>query len=225
MRDATPFGALLRGMAAGALGALAQDWFFRASARIAPRTPKEVFAPPEEQQSSETAVTTLARRFVEGLMRRGPLSEKAKHVGGDVVHYGFGAGWGGLWGLARESYPRLNGPLGVAGFSAIVWTAGDHLMEPSFRLAAWPQAYPLKVHAYALFAHLVYGAAVWASYEATRGPLGSLVGAGLWAFGARRAAHRALPRAAQPAADRVIGAAAMLRAKRALRAAANEVRA
>lgn len=220
MRDATPLGALARGMAAGALGALAQNWFFKASARIAPETPKDVFEPAEEQQKSEMAVETIARRFAEGLMRRGPLSQSAKQAGGEVVHFAFGAGWGGLWGLARETYPQLNRPLGVAAFSALVWTAGDHLLEPAFKLAAWPQAYPLKTHAYAFAAHLVYGLGVWASYEATRGPLGSLLGAGLWALGARRAAHKALPKAVRPAADRFIDAAAMLRAKRPLGRAA-----
>lgn len=149
-------------------------------------------------------------------MQRGPLSEHAKQVGGEVVHVAFGAGWG-LWSLARESYPRLNGPLGIVAFSALVWTAGDHLLEPAFELAAWPQAYPLKTHAYAFGAHLVYGLGVWAGYEAMRGPLGSIVGASLWALRARRSVHRTLPEAVRPAADRFIDAAAMLKAKLPLR--------
>jgi hypothetical protein len=57
-------------------------------------------------------------------------------------------------------------PAAAAGFATGVWLVSDNLILPAFRLAAWPQAYPLRTHAYAWAAHLVYGAAVFASYQA-----------------------------------------------------------
>jgi len=166
MRRKTPIGALLEGLAAGAIGAAVQELFFRATARITPKSAPDTFSPPEWQQAHETALETTARRSVEQLAQRGPLDAAAKHRLGDVVHYGVGAAWGGLYGLLRASYRRLWSPSGVVAFSLGVWMLGDNLLLPALRLAAWPQRYPLRVHAYAVAAHLAYGAGVAATLEA-----------------------------------------------------------
>jgi putative membrane protein len=162
----TPLGALARGLIAGAAGSYAQDVFFKATARGAPRPPEGVFKPPEAKQQGELATVTLARRLSEGVLQR-PLADDAKGRAAAAVHYGFGSAWGGLYGLARESRPEaLSGTAWMVGFSALVWTVGDNLMLPALKLSAWPQAYPAKTHAYALAAHLAYGLGVWAAYEA-----------------------------------------------------------
>jgi hypothetical protein len=163
MRRKTPVRALLEGIVAGVAGAGVQSLFFRLSGRFAPRPPKGVFTPPEPQQAKESALETTARRLVEGLAHRGPLDERGKARAAEAVHYGFGAAWGGLYGLVRASYPRAWSPSGVAGFSLAVWMLGDNLMLPAFRLAAPPQRYPIDTHAYAIAAHLAYGAGVGAT--------------------------------------------------------------
>jgi hypothetical protein len=136
-------------------------------------------------------------------MQRGPLSAQQKARGGEVVHYAFGAAWGGLYGLAAGSAPWLDSPLGGLAFGTLVWMAGDNTLLPVFRLAAWPRAYPAKTHAYAWAAHAVYGATLWASFEALQ--------RGTWlplaaALGARRATRR-VPGFARPAARKVFVAA------------------
>lgn len=214
MREVTPLGALAKGLAAGVVGSGVQSAFFKVTARWMPESPQGVFQPPDEEQASENALQTVARRFVEGFLRRGPLSASAKDRGAEVLHYGYGAAWGALWGLARESYPAVASTAGVAAFSNLVWLLGDELMHPVFRLGAWPQAYPIRSHVYANLAHVAYGAGVCFAYEALRRPLWTLLGTALWALGARREAHRALPRATWSAADRVVGAAAHLKARR-----------
>jgi hypothetical protein len=73
-------------------------------AGIPPVQPRNVFSPPEEVQRGERATETLARPFVEKLTARDPLTPELKSVGGELVRYGFGAGCGGLFGLARESF-------------------------------------------------------------------------------------------------------------------------
>jgi hypothetical protein len=161
----SPVGALLGGLVAGAAGAALQTLFFKATSRIAPSGPKDAFEPPEREQRDEMQTQTVARRLVEGLAQRGPLDDEQKRLGGELVHYGFGAGWGAVYGLARETWPALGGAAGAAGFATVVWMVGDNLILPLFRLSAVPQRYPAKLHGYALAAHLVYGAGVWGTYE------------------------------------------------------------
>ncbi|MCU1279727.1 MAG: hypothetical protein JWM53_3273 [bacterium] len=163
MRRKTPVRALLEGLIAGTVGSAVQSLFFRITERVAPSPPKDVFTPAEPQQANETALQTVARRLAEGLAARGPLDDEAKERVGTLLHYGFGAAWGGLYGLVRASYPRAWSSTGLAGFSLAVWMISDNLVLPALKLAAPPQRYPLRVHAYAATAHLAYGAGVAAS--------------------------------------------------------------
>jgi hypothetical protein len=157
-----PMGALLRGMFAGALGSLTQGLFFMATQKLAPKPPPQAFRAPEPQQRGESETQVVARRFIEGLMRRGPLEHKA--AAGQLVHYGFGSAWGALYGLAAPSLRPLETLPGGLAFGSLVWLISDGLIVPGFRLAGWPQRYPAKNHAYAIAAHLVYGATVFAAY-------------------------------------------------------------
>ena len=179
---ATPLGALARGLVAGAVGSFVQNRFFRATAGIAPATPPDAFEPPEREQRDETATQTVARRSVEDLMQRGPLSPEQKERAGRLVHYAFGAAWGGVYGLARESVPALGSPIGASVYGTVVMLASDGVILPAFRLSARPAAYPARTHAYAWVAHLVYGLAVYGAYDAlgrSPGLVAALAGARL----------------------------------------------
>lgn len=160
MRARTPIRSLLEGAIAGAVGSAVQNLFFKAAAPITPKPPADAFEPPEPQQRQETPLGTVARRLVEDLAQRGPLDEEAKNRVANAVHYGFGAAWGGLYGLVRDSAPSLWSLRGVAGFSLGVWMLSDNVLLPAFKLSAWPQRYPLRSHAFAAAAHLAYGAGV-----------------------------------------------------------------
>src|SRR5262245_58454711 len=102
MMRITPLGALWRGLIAGAAGAAIQKLFFKSTQRVAPRTPRDVFEPPEPEQKSETATQTVARRVTERFLQRGPLTPEQKQRAAEIVRYGFGAAWGGMYGLMRE---------------------------------------------------------------------------------------------------------------------------
>jgi len=161
-------GALWRGIAAGAVGSGIQNLYFKgiAGAGAMPEWPKGVFEPPEERQKSELSTVTVARRFTEGLAQR-RLPEQRHPLAGQLVHYSFGAGWGGLYGLALESLPAAaGGPVGALAFGTMVWAVGDNTILPLFRLSAWPHKYPPQVHAFALGAHLAYGLGTWGGVEA-----------------------------------------------------------
>ena len=191
MRRKTPVRALLEGIVAGAIGAGVQSLFFRATAKIAPKPPKDAFRAPEPEQANENALETTARRLVEDLAQRGPLDETQKARLGEAVHYGFGAGWGGLYGLVRASYPRAWSAGGVGAFSLAVWMLGDNVLLPAFRLAGLPHRYPVRSHAYAAAAHLAYGAGTaLALLAADSAPLVPVVAALAWTRG-RGAGRRA----------------------------------
>ena len=166
-RPLSPLGALARGILAGLVGSLAQSAFFAATKKIAPKPPKDAFRPPEAAQRSEAETEVVARRFVERLMQRGPIVHKA--AGGHLVHYAFGSAWGAAYGVTTPSVRRMSTLRGGLAFGTLVWMVSDHLIVPGFRLAGWPQRYPMKNHAYALAAHLVYGAAVAATFAIASG--------------------------------------------------------
>jgi hypothetical protein len=185
----SPLRALGAGLVAGAFGSLVQTLFFAATKAIAPKPPKDAFSPPEPEQGDETETQTVARRVVKDLAQQ-PLDDSAKHLGGQLVHYAFGAGWGGLYGVTLGPSRRLRGPLGVLAFSTLVWGLSDNVILPLFKLAGPASAYPARSHAYAIAAHVVYGTAVAGAFELLRpATTKTLVGLGgaLWAT-------RSLPR-------------------------------
>ncbi len=161
----TPLRALTDGAIAGAAGSLAQDLFFAATARWQPHERPAGFVPPEPEQKEEQPTETVARRLVEDLAQAGPLPPERKALGGRMVHYGFGAAWGALYGAAAESLPMLTSPLGASLFGAKVWALSDNVLLPAFGLAAPPARYGLATHAYGFVAHVVYGTAVMAAYR------------------------------------------------------------
>jgi hypothetical protein len=165
-KASTPIGALARGLCAGIVGALAQDLFFRVTARLAPRptpVPPEL-GKPEREATHEHNLETAARRLYVGMMRRGPLDAPAKRRLAGALHYAFGAAWGALYALLRESVPAVPATL----FGIGVWAMSDGLLLPAFRLAAWPRHYSLREHHYALHAHVVYALATAGAYAALR---------------------------------------------------------
>ena len=164
-KSPSPLGAVVRGMIAGAIGAGVQSLFFKATARWMPkptRLPPELHKP-EPEARDETSLQTVARRSIEGLMQRGPITPEAKAAAGSGVHYLFGAAWGGVYALCRESFRTSPVLFGIG-----VWMASDNLILPAFRIAAWPQHYRLEEHHYAVHAHVVYGLSTSAAYALLR---------------------------------------------------------
>lgn len=165
MMGTSPIGALLSGALAGVVGSLAQNLFFKATAKVAPAPPEGAFEPPDPRQEEEPPTQTVARRVVEDVAQR-RLEQPRR--GGALVHYAFGASWGGLYGLLAASSRSIDTLPGALAFGAGVWAVSDNLILPAFRLGAWPRAYPPRNHAYAVAAHLVYGAATFGATRALR---------------------------------------------------------
>jgi len=192
----SPLGAFCGGVAAGLVGAVAQNLFFAWTRRVAPQPALDVFEPVEPEQRHEQPTQTIARRFKEHLVQAGPLANSERAA--QVVHLAFGSAWGGVYGLVAGSMPRAASLRGGLAFGAAVWLLSDDILLPAFKLAAWPQHYPVKTHLYAIAAHAVYGAAVAATFEGLRRgslPATAALG-GFWLT-------RRVPRLLRPRARRV----------------------
>lgn len=87
---------------------------------------------------------------------RGPLPEEEKAEAGSVAHFATAAVTGAIYGMARDRVPAVAVGRGLA-YGAAVWLAADELVVPALRLSGPPWQYPPRMHARALFAHLVFG--------------------------------------------------------------------
>lgn len=159
----SPLGALLRGLAAGALASAAQEIFFRTTTKLATAAPEGVLEPPDPEQATESPTETVARRAAEMTRHELPID---KGRAGRMVHYAFGSAWGGAYGLSAATYPALTGPAGGGVFGVLVWAVSVGMILPAFRLTAWPQRYPPRYHAYEIAAHIAYGAALGLAFDA-----------------------------------------------------------
>lgn len=110
----------------------------------------------------EGAAGQFAHKLAAGMFGR-DISAYTQAVG-EVVHFTYGSAWGALYGLLQGSYRRAPGPFGLL-FGVVVWLAGPATLVPAMRL--WPPPHkepPLRL-AMMIAGHLIYGAAVAATFE------------------------------------------------------------
>jgi hypothetical protein len=117
-------------------------------------------------RKDEPATEAVARLAVEAVTDGEPTDRTRARLG-QVVHWGYGAAVGGLYGLLRCDHEDLDLPAG-AGYGAALWLIGDELMVPLLGLAKGPTANGVGSHAQALGAHLVYGLATSGATHALR---------------------------------------------------------
>lgn len=150
------------GIVAGVAGTAVMTW---AQEKLLPKMrlervpsgyePKEPRFPDELEAKGEATTEVLARRLVEGVAHRSIGGGKQKKWAGQLVHFGTGAAWGGLFALLPPRRPTLRHGLL---FGAVVWALNDNVLVPLLRLGDWAPRYSLGVHLQGLFAHLAYGA-------------------------------------------------------------------
>ena len=84
------------------------------------------------------------------------LNSREKKKGGAVVHYGFGAAMGAVYGAAVEMAPIVGAGLGLP-FASVLWAGTDLLAVPGVGLAKWPKDEPASAHVTHWLAHVIYG--------------------------------------------------------------------
>ena len=115
-------------------------------------------APPANQAKDEDATLKIAGRVSE-LVRHRPLAESEKPLAGHLVHYGFGATMGVLYGAAAVVAPVVTIGVGTA-YGAAVWLGAHSIVVPALGLARSPLREPLGKEALEFVLHLAYGITV-----------------------------------------------------------------
>jgi putative membrane protein len=87
------------------------------------------------------------------------LTEKEKKKAEPVVHYGFGAFVGAVYGALAAKAPLAKTGSGTV-YGAAVWLLADEIGVPAAGLSKPPNQIPARKHFEALASHLVYGLTV-----------------------------------------------------------------
>jgi hypothetical protein len=152
-------GALSRGMLAAAVGTAAMDalWFYRYKRGGGESGLLQwEFSVGLDNWDDASAPGKLGKRLFEAVFRR-ELSARWAPLTNNVMHWGYGVGWGGVFGLVAGSTPAPRALWGVP-FGAAVW-ATSYIILPLAGLYRPIWQYDLGTLWQDLSAHLVYGQA------------------------------------------------------------------
>ena len=142
---------IVSGLVGGLLGAGVMS---AGHALLAANKDKDVAAAAED----DDATLKVAGRVSE-LVRDRPLAESEKPMAGPLVHYGFGAAMGLLYGTTAVAMPIVTAGAGAV-FGGAVWLGAHATVVPALGLARSPLREPLSKEARELVLHLAYGLTV-----------------------------------------------------------------
>ena len=143
----------LKGLLAGMLAGAAGSWVMNQlqQARASGQSEQR-----EEQSNQDEAATTQVAQAVSRRVFHHELTDREKEIAEPVVHYGYGALLGGVYGAAAELVPAVSAGLGIP-FAAASWLLGDEIAVPALGFSKKPTEFPPRTHADALAAHFAYG--------------------------------------------------------------------
>jgi hypothetical protein len=165
----TPIGALVRGVLAGAFGTVAMDlvWFYRYK-----RGGGESgflgweFSVGLNDWSKASAPAQVGKRLYEAFFQR-ELSPRWAALTNNVMHWSYGMGWGGVYGIVGGSTQRPRILAGVP-FASFVWGM-SYVILPAARVYKPIWEYDRHTLWQDFSAHLVYGLVTAASFRALVG--------------------------------------------------------
>jgi putative membrane protein len=117
---------------------------------------KEHREPAQPQDADTENATVKAAVAISEKAFGHELKREERQPAGNAVHYAFGIFTGALYGAMVEEWQGARAGEGTA-FGAALWLVSDEVAVPAAGLAKGPWEYPLRTHAMALAAHLVYG--------------------------------------------------------------------
>lgn len=125
---------------------------------------------PEPARAAEDAVRPgppyrVAAEKITGLLGL-HLGDEAMGRAALGVHYGLAVSWAPLYGLLRHR-ARLGPPVAALLTGLAMSVVADELLTPAFGFSAPNRAYPIATHLRGVAAHVVFGAVVAATSEAT----------------------------------------------------------
>jgi putative membrane protein len=140
-------GALL-GLVGGLLAAGAMSLAHQLVSQMVPKA-EPPSAPKEEDSTVKVASAALR-------LAGTSLAEEQKPLASSVVHYGFGASVGAVYGAAAEIVPRVAIGVGLP-FGVAVWLGAHVVVVPALGLAEPPTRQPVRKEAEEFGLHLLYG--------------------------------------------------------------------
>jgi hypothetical protein len=147
----------IAGFLAGLVGAWAMNQYSALLERLrAARSAQLASGAASSGRSGDEDATVRAAEAISRRVAHHALTPAEKTLAGPAVHYAMGALNGALYGGAAELAPRLSLGRGL-GFAVALWFGADEALVPFLRLSRPAVAYPLRTHARALGAHVVYG--------------------------------------------------------------------
>jgi putative membrane protein len=144
-------GSLVRGAFVGFVGGLLAAGAMSFAHRLVADLLPNAEAPEQPADDPTVKVASQALRLVGR-----PLAEADKPVAGNIVHYGFGAVIGCVYGAVAEVVPRVTAALGLP-FGVAVWLGAHVIAVPALGLAEPPTRQPVGKEAEELGLHLIYG--------------------------------------------------------------------
>ncbi len=128
----------------------------RRGAKGGPEDPARMDLPQNGDPAEERSTVKVASAVAEPILER-ELTDEETPVAGELVHYGFGAFNGALYGaLAEVPLLPIRAFNGMS-FGAALWIVADEVMLWKLGLTKKPTEFPSTTHVYALASHLVYG--------------------------------------------------------------------
>jgi hypothetical protein len=154
----SPIGALVRGVVAGIAGTVVMDavWYVRYRRGGGQASPLEWEFGGIDNWEKASAPGRVGKRLAEGFLQR-PLPPQDAALTNNIMHWGYGIGWGAIYGLVQGSLRRQGLALGPL-FGITVWIA-DYLVLPPSGLYKPIWDYDLQTLYKDWSAHVAYGSA------------------------------------------------------------------
>lgn len=160
----TPLGAVVRGLAAAAVGTVAMDfvWYRRYKRGGGESRFRDwEFSTELDNWNEASAPAKVGKRIYEGFTQRELPAERAA-LTSNIVHWGYGTGWGALYGILAGSVRSPGVTLGLP-FGMGVW-AYSYVSLPFAGLYKPIWEYDSQTLLKDLSAHLAYGTATAAAF-------------------------------------------------------------
>ena len=153
----TPLAAVAAGLLAGAVGTACMDtvWYVRYRRAGGKDSPLAWEFPKVDRWDKAPDPGKAAKRLIEGFTGR-ELPDRWAWLTSTVAHWGYGSGWGALYGVVAGSLHKPRPGFGVP-FGAVVWST-DYVTLPIAGIYQPIWEYDAKTLARDLSAHLAYGA-------------------------------------------------------------------
>jgi uncharacterized membrane protein YagU involved in acid resistance len=165
MKRLTPLEAVARGVAAGVVGTGCMTAWQETAAKLKSclQADGPEPQPSEDPWQDASAPAKLAKRIGEGVFHK-QVSPKLIPLLTNAMHWGYGTGWGTVYGLTAGSAQRSPGLSAGGVFGTVVWLMSYVQLVP-IGLYDPPWKTPPQELALDLSYHLVYGAGVAGAYR------------------------------------------------------------